>query len=518
MERNLTGLLEPREYHTNYPEEDDIVAGHEYICRIEVSVLRGILRPAEGLKRPECTGEPGIEGVLILSEVMSTALRAALRCLGPDHHLTAVLTVVGRDTVSPPELTGDTPVLDILKPVKIGLTVVLRNELELAGLDGLDRRLRHLLHTYEPLRLDHWLDRGTTAVVGTDIMLRRNDLHQQTEIGQILYHGLSCLIAVHAIILRSRAVDGRIIVQDRDLRQIVTLADLEVVRVVCRCDLYSTGSEGHIGMLIPDDRDLTIRKRKLHHLADHVLIARILRIDGDGGITEQGLRTGGCDLDLTGTIRERIEDMPEVTLLLLVVYLCITEGSMAYRTPVDDSGALVDVALLIQIDEGRLHSVRAALVHGEAKSFPVGTGTDLVELVDDSGLVLLLPLPGLLQEALTTERMLIDASLLQLIGDLHLRCDRRMITARLPQCFIALHTLPADQGILQGVIEGVAHVQLTGNIWWRHHDGKRLLVRVDLRMEIVALQPHVIDAVLNLLRVVLLCKFFHNHFLLLSIF
>ena len=114
--------------------------------------------------------------------------------------------------------------------------------------------------------------------------------------------------------------------------------------------------------------------------------------------------------------------------------------------------------------------------------------------------------------------MLIDASLLQLIGDLHLRCDRRMITARLPQCFIALHTLPADQGILQCVIEGMAHMQLTGNVWWRHHDGKRLLVRVDLRMEIVALQPHVIDAVLNLLRVVLLCKFFHNHFLLLSIF
>ena len=139
MERNLTGLLEPREYHTNYPEEDDIVAGHEYIRRIEVSVLRGILRPAKGLKWPECTGEPGIEGILILSEVMSTALRAALRCLGPDHHLTAVLTVVSRDTVSPPELTGDTPVLDILKPVKIGLTVVLRNELELAGLDGLDR-------------------------------------------------------------------------------------------------------------------------------------------------------------------------------------------------------------------------------------------------------------------------------------------------------------------------------------------------------------------------------------------
>ena len=420
--------------------------------------------------------------------------------------------------MSPPELTGDTPVLDVLKPVKVGLTVVLRNELELTGLDRPDRRLRHLLHTYEPLRLDHRLDRGATAVVGTDIMLRRNDLHQQTEIGQILYHGLPRLIAVHAIILRTRTVDGRIIVQDIDLRQIVTLADLEIVRVMCRCDLYRTGSEGHIGMLITDDRDLTIRERKLHHLTDHILITRVLRIDGDSGITEQRLRTGGCDLDLAGTIRERIEDMPEVAFLLLMVYLCITEGSMADRTPVDDSGALIDVALLIQIDEGRLNGVCAALVHGEAKSVPVGTGADLVELVDDSGLVLLLPLPGLLQEALTTELVLIDALLLQLIRDLYLGCNRGMITARLPQCLIALHTLPADQGVLQCVVEGMAHVQLTGYVWWWHHDGKRFLVRVDLRMEIVALQPHIIDAVLNLLRVVLLCKFFHNHFLLLSRF
>ena len=396
MERNLTGLLDTGEYHTNHPEEDDIVAGYEHIRRIEVLVLRGLLRPAEGLKRPECTGEPGIEGLLILPEVMSTALRTGLRCFESNHHLTTVLTVVGRNTMSPPELTGDTPVLDVLEPVQIGLAVVLRNELELAGLDRLNRRLRHLIHTYEPLRLDHRLDGGTAAIMGTDVMLRRNDLYEKSEIREILYHGLPRLIAVHAIILRTRTVDGRIIVQDIDFGQIVTLADLEIVRIMGRCDLYSTGSEGHIGMLITDDRNLPIGQRKLHHLTDHVLITRVLRIDGNGGITEQRLRTGGCDLDLTGTIRERIEDMPEVTLLLLVVYLCITEGSMAYRTPVDDSGALIDVALLIQIDEGSLNGVCTALVHGEAKSFPVGTGTDLVELVDDSGLVLLLPLPGFL--------------------------------------------------------------------------------------------------------------------------
>ena len=36
MERALACLLNTREYHTDYPEEDDIVTCYENICRVEV--------------------------------------------------------------------------------------------------------------------------------------------------------------------------------------------------------------------------------------------------------------------------------------------------------------------------------------------------------------------------------------------------------------------------------------------------------------------------------------------------
>ena len=54
MERNLTCLLDSREYHSDDPEEDDIISCHEDICRIEILEVLCLLRPAECLERPEC--------------------------------------------------------------------------------------------------------------------------------------------------------------------------------------------------------------------------------------------------------------------------------------------------------------------------------------------------------------------------------------------------------------------------------------------------------------------------------
>ena len=66
IERAFSGLLITGEYHTDNPEEDDIVTGYQHIRRIEIFQFFGLLRPAQGRKRPQGRGEPGIQGVLIL--------------------------------------------------------------------------------------------------------------------------------------------------------------------------------------------------------------------------------------------------------------------------------------------------------------------------------------------------------------------------------------------------------------------------------------------------------------------
>ena len=52
IERALAGLLKSGEYHTDDPEEDDVVSGNENVCRIEILHLVGLLRPAECGERP----------------------------------------------------------------------------------------------------------------------------------------------------------------------------------------------------------------------------------------------------------------------------------------------------------------------------------------------------------------------------------------------------------------------------------------------------------------------------------
>ena len=88
--------------------------------------------------------------------------------------------------------------------------------------------------------------------------------------------------------------------------------------------------------------------------------------------------------------------MPEEAVLLLVLYFSVRNRGLAYRTPIDNAGSLVNISLLVELCKYLKHCVGAALVHGEALSVPVGRGSQLVQLIYDSASVLFLPLPGLL--------------------------------------------------------------------------------------------------------------------------
>ena len=178
VERNLSGVLQSREDHAGNPEEDDVVAGDQGVSRVEIFQLRGLVRPAQGRERPQRRAEPGVQRVLILVQVGAAALRAGGgRFLGDDH-LAAVVAVVGRDAVAPPELTGDAPVLDVLHPVVVGLVHPLGNQLDLAIADNVDGRLCQRLHLDKPLLGDHRLDGGAAAVAGTDVVGVLLDLEQ----------------------------------------------------------------------------------------------------------------------------------------------------------------------------------------------------------------------------------------------------------------------------------------------------------------------------------------------------
>ena len=248
---------------------------------------------------------------------------AFLRRFFRNYEFTALITVISRNSVSPPDLTGDTPVFDVLKPVKVNLVKTLRYETKFTGLQCVDRRFCKLIHLYKPLLFDQRLNGCTTTVMCSYCMHVRNNLYKVSLLIKISYDCFSRLVTIHSCVFSALLVNCCIIVHDIDFRKVMTLSYFEIVRVMCRCDLNSTCSEFFVYIIVCNDRNLTIYKRKDCHLSYDIFVSLIIRVNGDCCISKQCLRTCCCNLKETVCSGDRVLNMPEVSVLILMLYLCV---------------------------------------------------------------------------------------------------------------------------------------------------------------------------------------------------
>ena len=279
MERRLFGMCISREYHTDYPEENNIVSGYQHVCRIEVIQFFCLIRPSQCRERPQCRTKPGIQRILILCEMCTSTLRTLAWHLSCHYNLAALVTVVRRNPVSPPDLSGNTPVADILQPVQINLIKTLRNKFQFSRLNRIDCRFCQLLHLHKPLLFYHWLYRGMAPVMGSYIMRVWLDLYQVSLFFQIFHHCLSCFVAIHTCIFAAPLlIDGGVVVHHINFRKVVTLSNLKVVRVVSRSNLYSSGSKLFIYIVICHNRNLSVRQWQEALLPYDVFVSLIIRM------------------------------------------------------------------------------------------------------------------------------------------------------------------------------------------------------------------------------------------------
>ena len=156
--------------------------------------------------------------------------------------------------------------------------------------------------------------------------------------------------------------------------------------------------------------------------------------------------------------------------------------------PIHQPLAAIDQALLVHVHEdlddgiveiallagGRIGRAR----HGEGLAVPVAGGAEALQLTDDRAAGLLLLLPDLQGEGLAPHLAAREvAGLGHLALGHHLGRDAGMVGTRLPEHVLALHPVPADQDVLQRVVEGMAHVQGARHVRRRDHDGEGLGAR-----------------------------------------
>ena len=513
VEGRLAHLLDAGEDHSGYPEEDDVIAGHQHTGGIEVLQILGVMGPAQRGEGPQGGGEPGVQHVLVLMEMGAAALGALFGRVLADHGLAALVAVIGGNPMAPPQLTADAPVANVLHPVEIGLGEPFRHELHLARAHRLDGGPGQRLHLHEPLSAGHRVYRMVAAVAGAHVVGVVLDLHHQAQLLQLLHHGFAAFHGRHALELARIAVHGAVVVGDADDLQIVALAHLKVVGVVSGGHLHRAGAELHVHIIVGHHGDLPVHQRQNDLFAHQIGVALVVGVHGHAGIAQHGFGTGSCHDHALAAVRAGVADVPQMAGLLLIFHFRVGQGGLALGAPVDDTVAAVDQAFFVQAHEHLAHGLIAALVHGEALPAPVAASAQTALLAVDASAVLLFPCPCPLQKAFAAYHFLSQTFLGHGVHHLHLGGDGGVVGAGQPQGGVALHAVVTNGRVLQKTVHSMAHVQLAGNIGRRHHDGKGLLALHTVRHERAAFLPHFVEFILDLLRIVHL---FHGEFLILS--
>ena len=118
--------------------------------------------------------------------MFASAFRALCQIRAGCAYFAAVITVPYRNSVTPPELSGNAPVMDVFKPLNVCLGEAFRNKLCFAGCNGFHGRAGKRFHLDEPLLGCHrFYDRLAAGAV-SDSMLCFFNLYQKTGILQIL--------------------------------------------------------------------------------------------------------------------------------------------------------------------------------------------------------------------------------------------------------------------------------------------------------------------------------------------
>ena len=276
-----------------------------------------------------------------------------------------------------------------------------------------------------------------------------------------------------------------------------------------RRHLHSARTEADFAIIIAHDGDLTVHNGQNTGLADQMLELFVLGVDSHTGIAHHGFGAGGRNHNIAAAIGKRITDIPQAAGLVRIFHLGIGQGGQAVGAPVDNTAALIDQSLVVQLAEGFAHGSGAALIHGETGPAPITGSTHFLLLLHNTVAVLFFPVPNALQEFLAAQIITGQALFLaQILLHLDLRGNTGMIRTGQPQGLVALHTLKADQNILQRGVHGMAHVQLACHIGRRHDNGEGLLIGIHFCLKAVVIHPHFVDSRFHIARIVHFRQFF----------
>ena len=501
-EGNVLPECQAHHDHAGHPEENDIISRNQSARGIEMFEFLCFLRPPHGLKGPKSGTEPGIQHILILMNVPASAFRTGLHIHTGNCCLPAILAIPCGNAMPPPKLTGNTPVTDVLQPIAVNLRKTIRNEPDAPILHSFDGRLCQGIHFYEPLFGNQGFDGRMTAGAMPHSMLMLLRAHEDARLLQFLHQCLAACIAIHALVLSCAFPHGAVVLNNLDLLQIVAEPHFKIVGIVGRRHLHCPRTKGRIHIGIGKQGDASVHNGQDEDLAHQLLVAFVIGMHCHACIAEHGFRSGRGNLHISIHPLYLITKMPEMPLFCFMIHLNIRKRRIAIRTPIRNTGSLIDEPLLVKAHKDFPHCLGTSLVHGEAFPLPVAGGTKCAKLIHDAAAIRFLPLPDTLQEFFAPELIAVRPLLPESRLHLCLCRNPRMIAAGHPKSVIPLHTPPANENILESIVHSMSHMELSGHIGRRNDNAVRRFPLLHLCMEKAALLPILIPFLLKGLGIV----------------
>ena len=506
LEGHLAGILVAGHDHAGHPEEDDVGAGHQVGSGVVVGQLLavGVVDAVEEADGPQPGGEPGVEGVFVLAQLLYGEMLVAGQLAGlgkgvvgvQRYHKLLFLALGGgkeisRYAVSPPQLARDAPVLYVLQPALVGVLVFGGMELYLVVHHGRQGDVGKVLHAQEPLHAQARLHGGVgIALRVAHLVLIVLYLLHQAGFLQVEAYLAAHIHAVHAHVEGRLAAHCAVGIEYVDALQVVLLAQHVVVGVVAGGHLQTARAELNLHIAVLDDGDDTVHQRYNHLLAFEPLVLGVFGVDAHGGVAHDGLGACGGHYGIAAALGVAVHhflfrtgltaqvvvghivfQIVELALLVVVYHLFVAQGCLGFGIPVHHAQTAVDEPLLIKVNKDLEHALRALLVHGEGGAVPVAAGAQSAQLLQDDAAVLMSPVPGMGEELLTGQVALLDALLGQLAHHLGFGGDGGMVGAGHPEGILALHACAPHQDVLYGVVQHVSHVEHACHIGGRNHDG-----------------------------------------------
>ena len=237
--------------------------------------------------------------------------------------MTARVAVEGGNSVTPPKLTGDAPVEDIVHPVEVVFGKSFGNEGYRAILNRLDCRSGKRLHLNEPLIGGEGLNGSAATVARSYVVVVGLGFDEIPLCLKVADECLTAGISVHTLIFTRVGIHRSIVIHYLNLLKVVTLSYEEVVGVVRGSDLNTARTEADLNVIVGDNGNFPANDGKYQGFSDKMLCIFILRVHCNGSITEHGFRTCSCDFNVTRVAFYGVFDVPEEAGLILIFNLRI---------------------------------------------------------------------------------------------------------------------------------------------------------------------------------------------------